>query len=235
MNTIVIMVKVDCMKQEVRRGIRDIVVVSENILFDKNNRTVYVSKPRLAPEDLVAFKFSSLLEELRIKYVVVAGYVAILFGRARRSDDIDFIVGYIDEEKFLELCSNASKKGFTLMQGEISLEDSVRRIYKEYLAKGYSIRFMYKDTILPNIEFRVANTDLHNYVITNSLKVVVNNEYIIKISSLEIQIAYKLYLGSDKDIGDAIFLYNLFKEIINHGELYRWCSRLGVECKILEE
>jgi len=27
-----------------------------------------------------------------MRYVVVAGYVAILFGRARRSDDVDFIV-----------------------------------------------------------------------------------------------------------------------------------------------
>ena len=35
------------------------------------------------------------------------------------------------------------------------------------------------------------------------------------ISSLELQIPFKLYLGSEKDIEDAKYLYNLFKDKID--------------------
>ncbi len=47
------------------------------------------------------------------------------------------------------------------------------------------------------------------------------------------QIAYKLYLGTDKDVGDAIFLYNIFRDAINHGELLEWCNKLRADCSLL--
>ncbi len=42
---------------------------------------------------------------------------------------------------------------------------------------------------------------------SNSFRVVVNGEHVVKVSPLELQIAYKLHLNSDKDIGDSVFLY----------------------------
>ncbi len=38
------------------------------------------------------------LNELSARYSVIAGYVAILFGGARRSDDIDFITYPLAED-----------------------------------------------------------------------------------------------------------------------------------------
>lgn len=58
-----------------------------------------------------------VLDEAGVRYVVVAGYVAILFGRARRSEDVDFIVERIDEGRFVGLCRRALEHGFSLMQG----------------------------------------------------------------------------------------------------------------------
>lgn len=109
-----------------------------------------------------------VVEESGVKYVVVAGYTAILFGRGRRSDDIDFIIEEIDEDVFVGICRRAWKAGFTLMQGDIGVEESVRRVYRSYLAEGYSVRFMYRDTVLPNVEINLARTEAHRYALDNS-------------------------------------------------------------------
>jgi len=120
------------------------------------------------------------------------------------------------------------------MQGDIGSDTSVRLIRRDYLVKGYSIRFMYRDTIFPNIEFKFSSTTMHGYVITNSYKAIINNGHVVKISPPELQIAYKLYLGSDKDIGDAVYLYTILRDSIDSSELEKWCRELGVNCSILE-
>ena len=56
-----------------------------------------------------------------------------------------------------------------------------------------------------------------------------NSEIIFFISPLEMQIAFKLSLGSDKDLEDAKHIYELFKEKLNNGELLGLVSKLKVE------
>ncbi|MEB3755969.1 MAG: hypothetical protein GSR79_03825 [Desulfurococcales archaeon] len=208
--------------------------LGEGLVFDRSRNIIFLSKQQLLPEDRVALGFAKVLEDTSIDYVLVAGYTAILFGRGRRSDDIDFILNRIGEHSFMRLCEKAQETGFTVMQGDISSEEAVKTLYYRYLAQGYSIRFMYKDMILPNVEAKLASTNLHRYALTHSVTVVINNESKIRISPLELQITYKLYLGSDKDIGDAVFLYTLFKEAINNDELDLWCKKLKVNCNVLE-
>ena len=210
-----------------------VVKIGEGMFFYRAGRTIVILKRETAPEDDVALKFSQVLEDLRIPYAVVAGYVAILFGRSRRSDYIDFIVKDLHEEDFVELCRRARKLGYNLMQGDISSLESIREIYNEYLAQGYGIRFMYGDLIVPNIEFKLASTSLHHYSIDNSIRVIVSNIYTTRVAPIELQIAYKLYLSSDKDLGDAIFLYSLLKEALDQGELDKWCRALRVDCNLL--
>ena len=205
------------------------------IQFSRARRVILVSKATFTPEDLVATSFAGVLERLSVRYAVVAGYVAILLGRARRSDDIDFIVTGMDEDGFLALCRGASRAGFTLMQGDISSEESVRRAYRAYLGEGYAVRFTYRQYMVPNIEFKLARTALQRAAVDDSYTVIVNDRYKIRVSPIELQIAYKLYLGSEKDVGDAVFLYTLFRRVIDTGELRYWCRRLRVDCGLLEE
>jgi len=89
------------------------------LVFDRGSRRIRLMKTLLPdlPEDDIAFRFAGVLDEVGIRYAVVARYVAILFGRARRSDDVDFIVERIDEGRFVELCRKALERGFTLMRG----------------------------------------------------------------------------------------------------------------------
>jgi len=135
------------------------------IVFNRENRWIRVVKKTLLPEDSVAFRFAEVLDEAGVRYVVVEGYVAILFGRARRSDDVDFVVERISEDEFVELCRRALKHGFVLMRGDIGSEDSVRRVYRNHLAAGLSIRFMYGDIIVPNIEFKMVWSIVERYAL----------------------------------------------------------------------
>ncbi len=211
------------------------VTPDKSLVFDRDRRVILLARKRFLPEDIVAFRFAKVLEESRVGYVVVAGYTAILFGRGRRSDDIDFVLEELDEERFVELCRRAREAGFTLMRGDIWSEDSVEKLYQNYLVEGYGVRFMYRDIVLPNVEVKLARTNIHKYALAHRIKVVVNDKFVVRISPLELQIAYKLYLGSGKDVGDAVFLYTLFKDYIDREELEKWCTMLRIDCRILEE
>lgn len=92
--------------------------------------------------------------------------------------------------------------------------------------KHASIRFSRKDQPIPNIEFMFPKAeDLDNWVLKNGKQVQLNRQ-ILKISPIELQIAYKLFLGSEKDIEDARHLYQLFKEDLNQKLLTQFLLKL---------
>jgi predicted nucleotidyltransferase len=66
-----------------------------------------------APNELdeLAIDFSALLTRLGIKHVFIAGYLAILTGRARATDDIDVLI---------EECSEAE---IDRLVGELEADD----------------------------------------------------------------------------------------------------------------
>ncbi len=211
------------------------VIISEGISVDLKSKTIYLRKDSMAPEDDVSLRFSSVLNSLGIKYAIVAGYVAILFGRARRSDDIDFICEYLSLQDFTRLSRRLWNEGYKVMQGEIGDAGSLSSIYRRYLSEGYSIRFMYDDVIIPNIEFKLALNAVQSYAVRNAYRVVVNDSHVTRIAPLELQVAYKVYLGSSKDLGDAVFIYELFKPVMDAEALIKWCRELGVDCDWLME
>jgi len=58
-------------------------------------------------------------------------------------------------------------------------------------------------------------------VIANSYRVVLKEQHTLRIPPIEVQTAYKLYLGTEKDLGDATYPYRLFRGMIDDGELYK--------------
>lgn len=50
----------------------------------------------------------------------------------------------------------------------------------------------------------------------------------VYISPIDIQIAYKMYLGSQKDIEDALYLWEIFKDYLNHEDVKKWMNTFGV-------
>ena len=67
----------------------------------------------------------------------------------------------------------------------------------------------------------------------NKIIVEIRNEpQPIKTSMLELQIAYKLYMGTDKDLEDAIHLWHLFKSSINQDIFWGFIIRLKAQDKV---
>ncbi|MCX6710575.1 MAG: hypothetical protein NTZ02_00615 [Candidatus Woesearchaeota archaeon] len=77
-----------------------IVLKKEKIILNK----------QLTPLDNIVIKFISVLDKCEIDYVIVSGYVAILFGRSRSSEDIDIIIEKITYNSFIKFWQEMNKK-----------------------------------------------------------------------------------------------------------------------------
>ena len=169
--------------------------------------------------DRFVIDFSEILNKLNIKYVFVSGYVSIIFGRNRSSEDIDLIIEKIDLQKFSALWNELVKKF------ECIITEDKKGAYEEYLLNNHSIRFSEKGKFVPNMEVKFPKTELDLWSLKNSVKTFLNNNLIF-ISKIELQIPFKLFLGSDKDFEDAKFLYEIFKEKIDNNLLNEFNEKL---------
>ena len=185
-------------------------------------------KKILSPLDKFVFAFCKILEKEVVKYVVVSGYVAIVFGRSRNTEDIDILVKKIDFDKFEKLWRVLSKKY------ECMNTSNAKDAYFEYLNKKTGIRFYEKGKFIPNFEFKFLKDEKDVYSLENAIRLQINKESIF-ISPLELQIAYKLALGSLRDIEDARFLFKLFNKHVDKEELKVWIHKLGVSKKTIKK
>ncbi|MFB6233067.1 MAG: hypothetical protein ABEH61_02295, partial [Haloarculaceae archaeon] len=62
--------------------------------------------------DELAIGFSEILGHFEIKHGYIAGYVSILAGRARSTEDVNVLIERIDEETADELAETLEEKGF---------------------------------------------------------------------------------------------------------------------------
>jgi hypothetical protein len=130
-------------------------------------------------------------------YVIVSGYVSILFGRSRGTEDIDIFIKKIDFQKFKQLNGELRQKKYWFLNTENPLE-----LY-EMLNDKLAIRAAIQDTVIPNIEIKFTKNRIDRDSLQKYMEVKIDKDS-INISPLEIQIPFKLYLGSDKDIEDAV-------------------------------
>lgn len=156
-------------------------------------------------------------------YVIVSGYVAILFGRDRHTEDVDMFIRSMNAKDFSKLFNKiiSSKKYYC-----INAEDA-NDAYN-LLKEKSSIRFAEKNTFDPNFEIKFPQNELNRYSLDNTLKVVIGKNN-LKIGSLELQLAYKLYLGSEKDYEDAAHLYTIFKDDIDKVKLSMFIKKLHIK------
>lgn len=162
--------------------------------------------------DELALMFSRSLVECDIAHVFLSGYVSILFGRSRSSEDIDVVTEPLDAQGFEELWNRLLK------DMDCIITDDPHSAFEDYLLKDTAIRFAMKDEFVPNVDIKFATDELQVQAIKEHLTVVLNGEPLM-ISPLEQQVAYKLYLGSEKDIEDARFIFKLFSDRLDEDEL----------------
>ena len=135
--------------------------------------------------------------------MIISGYIAILFGRSRHTENVGLFVEEMPFEKFMQFWQALDKAGFECLN-----TSSVEEAYNDYLKEMLALRFAEKGMIQPNFELKFPKTDLNQYSLKNKLIVEIGKEK-LNTSKMELQIAFKLYLGSDKDIEDAVHLGNV--------------------------
>jgi hypothetical protein len=184
------------------------------------HRKIKIENKVFTALDKFVADFTKLLEEY-IDYVIVSGYVGILFGRARGTEDIDTIIKYMNKDTFSSFYQKLSSESYYFLNPK-----DVNGLY-EMLEEGLRVRIAKEDTIIPNIELKFVKDDFDRYAIDNRLEVVIGEKHLF-ISPIELQIPYKLYLGSDKDIEDAVYLWDIFKGNIDTNPLEKFMKALGV-------
>ncbi len=186
--------------------------------YDAEKREIKLER-KINELDKFVVDFCSILDD----YVIVSGYVSILFGRSRATEDVDLLVPAMSEKEFLNIWRKLYDAGFECLNTA-----KTREAFD--MLKEHAIRFARKNKPLPNMEFKLIKNDLERYSFENKLKVNLKTGSLF-ISPIEMQIAFKLSLGSEKDIEDAKHLYVLFKDKINKEELLSLIEKLEVNDK----
>jgi hypothetical protein len=152
--------------------------------------------------DKFAVDFTAILKKYT-EYVIVSGYVSIVLGRSRASEDIDVIIPRIDFETFLKLYEELKKAHFYCINALLP-EDIF-----EYLSEKTSVRFAKESTVIPNMEVKFAKNRIDELTLNNTLRVKLGKNELI-VSHLEMQIAFKeSVLKSPKDLEDARHIRNI--------------------------
>jgi len=171
--------------------------------------------------DKFVLAFSRILEKY-VDYVIVGGYVAILFGRSRGTEDVDVIVRRVEHSEFLLLYNELRGKGHYFVN-----PGGPSELYR-MLDAGLRVRVTVEGTVIPNFKLKFAESELDEYSLDNRVAVVFDDERVY-VPPIELQIAYKLYPGGEKDIEDAIYLWEVFKEHLDLSLLHKFMEILGVK------
>ncbi|MFH1587584.1 MAG: hypothetical protein ABID38_07040 [Candidatus Diapherotrites archaeon] len=187
----------------------------------KGNKIIF--ERELSNLDKLVIKFTKILDRLGIDYVIISGYIAILFGRSRHTEDIDLFIEEMPFSKFVEFWQKLEKEGFECIN-----TSNPKEAYNDYLVEMLAIRFAERGMIQPNFELKFPKSKINRYSLKNKVEVLFNNER-LNTSEMELQIAFKLYLGSEKDFEDARHLYNLLKGSLDLNLLKKQIKELKVE------
>lgn len=171
--------------------------------------------------DELAIEFSAILEQFDIEHAYIAGYVSILAGRARSTEDVDVLIERIDESAAEVLAKTLSETGFWGPAMPLS------SMY-EMLEGGDNIWIAPSDEFAPHLEVKFAGDEFDRAALENAITATIAGNS-IPIGPLELQIAYKLHLRAKRDIEDAVHLYTLFEESLSEPRLESWVRKLDVE------
>ncbi|MCL4380666.1 hypothetical protein M1141_00105 [Candidatus Marsarchaeota archaeon] len=176
---------------------------------------------KLTMLDKIVLDFISLID---CKYVIISGYVAILFGRSRNTEDVDIFI------------ENKGIKGFLKFYQKVTSTSKYYPLNAENANDAYdlmistgSLRFAERGTFVPNFEIKFPKDQADFYSLNNALIVDLGEGRRLRFSPLELEIAYKLFLGSDKDFADASHLYITFKESLDMQKLKEFLSELPIK------
>lgn len=181
---------------------------------------VVIDKP---PSDLdrLVLDVVAVFDDVGVEYVVVSGYVAVLFGRARATEDIDVIAERFGRDTADALADGLTEAGFW---GPAMPLDGMY----ETLADDLPVRIAEDGHRVPNVELKFATDEYDRASLRETVSVQFGDET-LRVGAFELQIAYKLHMGTRKDFEDALYLYQVVEPTLNNARLESYVERLGVE------
>ena len=75
---------------------------------------------KLSKLDELVLDFTDLLEDFGLDYVIVSGYVAILTGRSRGTEDVDLIIEGLEKEGTTELAKSLKERDYWCINTDTS-------------------------------------------------------------------------------------------------------------------
>lgn len=189
--------------------------------FTYTGNTISIKDKVLTDLDEFVFDFLHVLDKY-CTYVIISGYLPIFFGRSRGTEDVDVFIDHIDEQTFIRFYNELVKENYYFLNPE-----DEHGLY-EMLTENLGIRAAKKESIIPNIEMKFTKDDIDRFTMENRMEVHVANTNRFFIAPLEVEIPYKLYLGSEKDIEDAVYLWEIFQKYINKKLIHRFMKELHV-------
>lgn len=183
-----------------------------------NNNTIKLDKV-INELDKFVLKFIKILKKYT-DYVIVSGYVAILLGRDRATEDVDIIIPKMDKIKLNLLYKVLIKNGYWCLNSS-KLDD----LY-EILISKHSIRFAVEPRVSPNVELKFSKDIYDDIALKRPIKIMINSKE-LKTSFLELQIAYKEeVLKSNKDLEDARHIRIIAKGYLNENLIKEYKKEL---------
>lgn len=181
----------------------------------------------LSTLDRDVVEFTSILDDHGVEYVIVSGYVSILTGRSRGTEDIDIILEPLDADELSALADRFERAGYWGMAMPLDR-------LPDMLPEGERLRIAEDGVMIPNFEVWLASNELEREALTTSITAKIGDAT-VSISGIELQIAYKLQLTqaagstSGKDFEDALHLYLTLEDQLNTDRLETYVQELAVE------
>jgi hypothetical protein len=162
----------------------------------------------LSDLDKFAIDFIKILEK-HTNYVIISGYVAILLGRSRASEDIDILIPKINYQTLQNLVDDLKDNSFYCLNAEKN-----ETIFS-YLEDNLAVRFAKEGKIIPNIELKWVKNKIDKLSLERIITVKLPKTK-LKISNLDLQIAFKEnVLKSPKDLEDARHIRDVAESLID--------------------
>ena len=180
--------------------------------------------------DRFVIDFIDILNKNNVDYVVVSGYVSIVLGRTRASEDVDLLIPKMSFEKFFQFFQDLEKNNFECLNS-YTIKDAFEMWHE------HAIRFGRIGMPIPNMEFKMITNEIQQDAFENRINLVMRDK-LLYISPLELQIAYKLSIvskgnfeeiSSDKDFEDAKHIYEYFKDKLNKEKLSYYVNLFKVQ------
>lgn len=154
----------------------------------------------------------------QVPYVVVGGWAAIAWGRARTTFDIDLII----DHKKLDLLP------FVDFLESIDMATSMDDIEAAIRERSHA-SILFKQKPVLRIDFKGIYSSMDREAIMTSRKVIIDGNP-VNIGSPENLIAHKLKFGSERDLEDALVVYiiQLKEKQLDISYLRKLCSKLNV-------